>query len=130
MNPEAPNFTDMFRFLLRDVEFEEPVEMAEARMAVSEALTKSHQDPDFLRSVWEEYDKICEQTVDAATPQDADPPIRARLQIATLVHKALIFREIGDTQRYGEELAYAEDYAFNTHLDAIAEAIGTELDNL
>ncbi len=121
------SFADKFRDLLPGVELEEPIEMLEARTAVIEALA-SNQNSDFLQSIWIEYTNICEQIVDSKT--DTDPQSRAQLQIATLVHKALIFREAGDMQRYSEDLNDAEDYAFNMHFDEIAEAIRTELESL
>jgi hypothetical protein len=124
------SFTDKLRELLPDVKFEEPAAMQEARLAVLEALATRTQDPDFLRSVWEEYAKVCEQIVNDATPADADPQLRAKQQIAALVHKALIFREAGNTRRYGEDLVDAEEYALTKNLDEIAEAIGVELDSL
>jgi hypothetical protein len=46
------------------------------------------------------------------------------------VHKALIYREAGDFQRYGKNLEDAEVYAFNMRLDEVAEAISAELDEL
>lgn len=125
---EKLTFADKFGDLLAGMEFDEPVEMLEARTAVLEALTRNGQNPEFLRSVWMHYNDVCEQAVDSRS--DADPQIRAQLQIAVLVHKALIFREIRDIQRYGEDLSDAEAYALNMHFDEIAEAIGVELDNL
>lgn len=125
-----PTFTDRLSRLLTGIEFEETSDILEARTAVVEALTGSNQDPDFLRSVWEEYATVCEQAVDSRTQGDTDPQHRAGLQIATLIHKALIFREIGDTQRYGEDLVDAEEYAYNMQFDEVSDAINTELDSL
>jgi hypothetical protein len=122
-----PNFTDKFKELLADVEFEESAEMYEARRAVVEALTEHAQDPDLIRLVWIEYAKVCEQAVDSKTSSDANPQTRARLQIAVLVHKALIFREIGNMQRYGEDLADVEEYALTKHLGEISDVISKEL---
>ncbi len=121
-------FVDKFRALLLGVEFEESVEMFEARTAVLEALAKNDQNPELLRSVWVEYANVCEQTVDSKT--GTDPQLRAQLQIAAIVHKALIFREVGDLQRYCEDLGDAEEYALGMHFNEIAEAIGVELDKL
>lgn len=123
-------FEDKFRDLLPGVEFEEPSEILEARIAILEALTRGDQNPDFLKSVWIEYTKVCEHVVDNKTLDGTDPHTRSKLQVATLVHKALIFRKSGDIQRYSEELTDAEEYAFNARLDEIADAIGRELDNL
>lgn len=125
---EKLSFIDKFRSMLPGVELEESTEMHEARTSVLEALSRKDQSPDFIQSVWIEYTKICEQIVDRKT--EINPQIRDQLQIAMLVHKALIFREIGDMQRYGEDLSDAEEYAFNMYLDGIAEAIGAELDEL
>lgn len=125
---ERTAFADKFRDLLPGVEFEEPSGLLEARTAVLEALTRKDRGADFIQSVWIEYAKICEQIVDSKTK--ANPQIRAQLQIAMLVHKALIFREVGDVPRYNEDLSDAECYALNMHLGEIAETIGAELDEL
>lgn len=128
-NPESNKnekllFADKLKDLLPGVEFQEPVEMLDARTAVVEALASSDQNSDFLRHVWTEYGKVCEQAVDNARQN------RAHLQIVALVHKALIFREVGDRQRYGEDLSDAEECAYNMRFDEIAEALGLELDEL
>lgn len=125
---ERLNFSDKFRELLPGVEFEEPAELLEARTAVLQALAREDQQSNFLQSVWIEYAKICEQIIDNRI--ESSPQIRAQLQIAILIHKALIFREAENIQRYGEDLNGAEEYAYNMHLDEIVEAIGTELDKL
>ena len=126
-NEKLP-FGAKFKELLTGVEFAESVEMIEARAALLDALTMKDQGSELLQSVQTEYTNICEQVVDNMS--DINPQIRAQLQIAILVHRALIFREIGDVQRYGEDLSDAEDYAHNMYLDEIAEAIGAELDGL
>lgn len=125
---ETSPFLDKFRELLPGINFEESAEMREARLAIVEALARKDPGPDFIKSVWVEYAKICEQTVDSKT--EMNPQFHAQLQIATLVHKALIFREAGNIQRYGEDLSDAEEYAFNANLSKPAEAIGAELDKL
>lgn len=125
---ERRAFPDKFRSLLPGTEFEESADMLEARTAVLEALLKHSQNIDLLQAAWAEYAEICEKIVDDRT--ESSPRIRAQLQIAILVHKALIFREAKDMQRYGEDLAEARGYAYNIHLDDIVEAIDTELDEL
>lgn len=125
---EEHTFEHKFKDLLPGVEFEESADLLEARTAILEALTNNGHDPEFLRSVWAEYANVCEQAVDSRT--DTDPQNRAQLQIATLVHKALIFRKIGDIQHYSEDLSSAEEYAWNMHFDEIAETIAMELDHL
>jgi hypothetical protein len=92
------------------------------------ALAGENQNPDFIRSVWIEYAKVCEQIVDSET--DIKLRDRALLQIVMLLHKALIFREAGNTLRYGESLNDAKEYAYNMLLDEIAAAIDAELDKL
>lgn len=125
---ERLTFANKFEDLLPGVEFEEPSELFEARLAVLEALARKDQSPDFIQSVWIEYAKVCERIVDSKT--ETNPQIRAQLQIAMLVHKALIFREVGDMQSYGQGLSDVEDYAFNMYFDGIVEKIGAELDEL
>ncbi|MDN5274673.1 MAG: hypothetical protein JWP06_574 [Candidatus Saccharibacteria bacterium] len=134
---EESEFSHKFRELLPGVAFEESAEMRDARTAILEALNGPNQDPEFLRSVWIEYAKVCEEAVDQKTPtfaEEADSKIRAwirmQLQIASFVHKALIFREAGNLRRYGQELTIAEEYALTKHIDEVAMAIGTELDEL
>jgi hypothetical protein len=130
-NPEnEPAFMDKLRTLLPGVEFEETPDLQDARVAVLEALTNGVQDADLLRTMWGEYAHITEQLVDSQTDNDSDPQRRAQLQLATLVHKALLFREVGNIQRYGEDLTDAEAYAYNIHLDDIAGALNAELDSL
>ena len=46
------------------------------------------------------------------------------------MHKALIYREIGDRQRYGEDLTEAEEYAISRDYKEIAEALTAELDSI
>lgn len=127
---ETSSFIDKFNELLPGVEFEEPSEMDEARTAVLAALAEASHDPKLLREVWIEYSKICEKVADEKTLPDTDPHARAQLQIAMVVHKALIFREVSDIQRYGEELEDAREYAFNEYFDEIVQAIDSELDSL
>ena len=125
---ERSIFADKFRGLLPGMEFEEPTELLEARTAVAEALISKGQGSDIIQSVWIEYAKICEQIVDDMA--ETSPQYRAQLQIATLVHKALIFREAKDMWRYSEALNDAREYAYNMYLDGIVDAIDAELDNL
>lgn len=125
---EKLTFADKLQDLLPGVEFEEPTELIEARKAVLEALAIKDQNVDFIQFVWVEYSKVCEQIVDDRAA--ASPHVRTQLQIAALVHKALIFREIEDVQRYGEDLSEAKEYAFNAYLDEITQAINTELDSI
>lgn len=125
---EKSLFVDKFKDLLPGIAFEEPMEMLEARTAVIEALLGDNQNPDFLRHVWVEYSNICEQTVD--NEGEVHGRNRAHLQITMLIHKALIFHEIGDVRRYGEELIDTEEYAYNMHFDEIVDAINAELDRL
>jgi hypothetical protein len=86
---EPYSFLDKFRELLPGIEFEEPVEMLEARMAVLEALAGNDQETELLRSVWGEYAQICEQAVDSRI--EVSPQIRAQLQLAALVQNVAPF---------------------------------------
>lgn len=124
---ERISFSDKFRDLLPGVTFEEPAEIRDARVAVIEALLRDDNTSEFLQSVWIEYAKTWEQLVDSDIA--ATPHIRAQLQIAALVHKALVFREVGNGQRYIEDLNDAKVYAYNMDFDEIAEVIRTELDS-
>lgn len=124
-NEREFGFLEKMGQLLPSVEFEEPAELAEARTAVLEALRIDNLNPDFLRSIWVEYAAVCEHTVDNKAIEGGQ---RIQLQIAMLIHKALIFREVGDMQRYRKELTEAEVYSFNMHLDAISDAIIAELE--
>lgn len=127
---EVTSFLDKLRELLPGVEFEESDELQEARAAILEALQRDDQDPDLLRSVWAEYAIILEQVVDDKAPRGTIHQISGPLEIAALVHKALIYREIGDIPRYGEDLTVAEEYALERDYDEIATALGAELDSI
>jgi hypothetical protein len=122
------DFSDKFKGLLPGIEFDEPAELHEARIAVVEALTENNSD--LLSIAWGEYIDVCEQIVDSEAPSDSAVHIRAGLQIAILVHKALIFREVENMQRCREELLDVRMYAYNVHRNEIVKAINAELNNL
>jgi hypothetical protein len=129
--PEKPEFTEKLAELLPGFEFEETPELSEARLAALEALTKEAQDPALNRLVWTEYAKVCEHIVDTTDFNEAYPKITMPVQIAMIVHKALIFREAGDTARYAEELNIAQAYASgNVYYDTIVAALQKELGEL
>jgi len=127
---ERMPFLDKLKELVPGVEFEESDELREARVAVLEALRGDNQDPDFLRSVWVEYTTVLEQVVDDMAPRGTIHQVSGPIEIAALVHKALIYREIRDRQRYGEDLTAAEDYAITRHYKEIAEALTAELNGI
>lgn len=122
---EISPFADALKDLLPDVQFTEATELSEARTALIEALHPNSQQPELAQSTWSEYARLCEQIVDTTA---TDMQHRALLQICFIVHKALIFRQTDDMQRYLEELTTAYEYAYNMRFDAIAEAIGQEID--
>jgi len=119
---ETSTFVAKLRDLLPNENFEETAELVEARTAVLEALAIDNPEPGLLRDVWTEYASLWERLIDAA-----DPQLRARLQISSIVHKALIFREAGNIERYAQDLNEAGEYAYNMYLDEIATAIKVEL---
>jgi hypothetical protein len=125
---EKQSFTDKLQTLLPEIEFEESVELLDARTAVLEALTMDESEPDLIRLVWVEYAKICERIVDSRAADGS--PIRAQIQIAVLIHKALIFHEAKNIQRYNEDLYDAAAYAYNMRFEKIVEAIDAELRKL
>jgi len=122
-----PAFLDTLRNLLPGIEFEESAELHEARTVIVEALRET-QDSSALGLAWTEYSRIAEQVVDSKT--DADSKGRAELQIAAMVHKALLFREAGDVERCADYLSGAEEYAYNMYFDEMAAVIGAEIDAL
>lgn len=122
---ERSLFAEKFKDLLPGAEFDEPVEMSDARTAMIEALTSANESPDSLQYAWSEYAALCEQIVDTTA---TDMQHRALLQICFIVHKALIFRQTDDMRRYLEELATAYEYAYNMRFDTIADAIEQEID--
>lgn len=79
---DDPSFVDKLKSLLPDVEFKESDDMLEARTAILQALVSKI--------------PIFYQLPGMNTP---------------IVHKALIFREAGNTERYFDELFGAEEYA-------------------
>ena len=114
--------------LLPQLDFYETPDLAEARQAILEALSNNDLDPASRQEMWAEYAKIGERITDALDAQDIEG--RARTHIALIVHKATIFRDAGNLQRYLEELDDAEMYAASRHLDAIAESLRYEIDSL
>jgi hypothetical protein len=114
--------------LLPKLDFYETPDLAEARRAILEALSNNDLDPASRQEMWAEYAKIGEQITDALDAQDIEG--RARTHIALIVHKAMIFRDADNLQRYLEELDDAEIYAASRHLDVIAESLRDEIDSL
>lgn len=126
INEADKSFEAKLTELLPGMEFEESEELAEARTAVLEALKDRDGDPEFIRSVWVEYSDVCEKAVNEL--DDKAPDTVAKMQIAMLVHKSLIFREAEDYERYCEDLCDAETYANAKGFDEIKNAITTEID--
>lgn len=124
---ELSQFADALNDLLPGARFNETVELTEAHDAILEALHSVGQHPELTQSAWTEYARLCEQIVDTTA---TDMQHRALLQICFIVHKALIFRQTDDMQRYLEELATAYKYAYNMRFDAIAGVIGQEIDRI
>ncbi len=128
--PSVSSFVEKMSELLPDIQWRESHELLDARITIINALQTPDIDPTLLTSAWSEYAIIHEQSVDQESSNLDSVLTRAQLQIATLVHKALIFREVDNIQRYGEELVDAEEYAYQEHLDDVSRAINDELDTL
>ncbi len=123
---EATN--DPIEALLSQLDFHVTAELDEARQAVLAALSEQTTDPSRRQAAWNEYAIISEQIVDnlEITPQDIDG--RAKIQLAFLIHEALIFREAQQIPRYIEELDYAETYADAKGFYDVASSLEHQLD--
>lgn len=128
--PPVSSFVEKMSELLPNIQWRESHELLEARITIINALQTPDIDPTLLTSAWSEYAIIHEQSVDQESSNPDSVLTRAQLQIVALVHKALIFREVDNIQRYGEELVDAEEYAHQEHLDDVSRAINDELDTL
>ncbi|MBC7868652.1 hypothetical protein H7X69_00530 [Candidatus Saccharibacteria bacterium] len=123
---EATN--DSIEALLPQLDFHATSELTEARQAVLAALSEQTADSSRLQAAWTEYAIISEQIVDniEITPQDIEA--REKIQLAFLIHKALIFREAQQIPRYVEELDYAETYADAKGFYDVASSLERQLD--
>lgn len=119
---EHPSFRDRLRELLPDIAFEETPELTEARTVITKMLSGSEaHNPDHTRAAWGEYAKLCEEIVDENEADHKTVLPRAGRQIATLVHKALIFERVGNDDRCTELLTEAIMYALaDAHKDHFA----------
>ena len=123
---EATN--DSLEALLPQLDFHVTPELNEAGQAVLMALSEQTTDLSRRQAAWTEYGLIGEQIVDNVdiTGQRIEP--RAKMQLALIIHKALIFREAQQIPRYIEELDYAETYADTKRFYDIASILERQLD--
>ncbi len=98
--------TELFSWL----EFVETTDLAEAKRAILELLSENSPDPERKMAAWTAYAEICEKFVDSINT-GTDTLARSKLQLALVLHKALIFQAARNTPRYIEELDMAETYA-------------------
>lgn len=116
--------------LLPSLDFYHTPELVEARQAVLAMLTEKIDDPSRRQAVWSEYAIVGEQLVDSLDPEGHNVDLRAKAEIARTIHKALIFREAGNTLRYVEELDDAHTYADRRKFDDIATILFDKLESL
>jgi hypothetical protein len=109
-------------FALLDVqETSEPKNLANL---VLDLLQDEHSTKAVVLQAWRQYDTAIETMIETAP----NSPSRAKLQIAAIIFKAIIFRAAEDTFRYVEELQDASTYALNQDLDDISGMISQEID--
>lgn len=106
--PEVPK--SFIEELYSRLNFTETIDLAEAKIAIVELLGQPNLDSSLKQHAWTEYAIICEQLVDSVDT-GPDTLSRSKLQLALILHKALIFKAADNTSRYIEELDRAETYA-------------------
>lgn len=113
--------------LLERLDFHPSPELEEAREALITGLRDSSTDSSSLSRAWKEYALIAENLVTSQDHEKQQPDDYASKQIASILHKADIFREVGDNKRYVEELKVAEEYAYNVGLDELSDSLLFEI---
>lgn len=121
--------TTILEGLFTDLDFEETPALAEERIAILAMIAEGTDDPAQKEAAWIKYDKVGETLVDT-TVDHLDIKKREKLHIALIIHKALLFREAQNVERYIEELEWAYTYADRTGLHEIADGIDTALDEV
>ena len=127
---ERPTQALLIETLLPQLGFYETVELSEASQAVLIAINEETNDPSRLQAAWTEYAIIGEQIVDNAEITPKDIETRAKIQLALIIHKALILRESNQIPRYIESLDYAETHANTKGFYAIASILEHELESI
>ncbi len=102
-------------------------ELQEAAIVIIDGLTNPNTSESQLKLAWIEYAKIAEHNVGLIEATSENPSAYARAQIEAIIHKSLIFKSIGNTLRYLEELDHAEVYAFNEGFDEMSTIINNEI---
>ena len=125
---QALAFADKLKVLLPGIAPAETDELRAARQVVLDALTLHADDEEHMHSVWVEYHIACERLIDAIRETGTLP--HNEVSLWTFVHKALLFREVGDLRRYFEELVLAEDFAHNSRLNTDLAPLEKELNLL
>lgn len=73
------------------------------------ALKNPETDPEKLRQLWTDYSIYFETIADQQTEEE----MYVKVQVAAILHKAFIFRDVGNTLRYLDELDKAASYTWN-----------------
>lgn len=107
-------------------------EIQQITQEVLDALADNGGNEERLRSAWGKYADTIEGIVDAVKegPEGTlpEPQLRARFQIAAILHKAMIFLLTDNVARYLQELDTAEVYAYNESFEELSEALRTEIE--
>lgn len=107
-------------------------ELNNARATVLIALQADGSNPSWRKIAWNEYTATCEQIINNLEISTSTTETRiealAKIQIALIIHKALIFREAGKIPSYIKQLDYAEAYADNEGFSGEALMLQLELD--
>lgn len=128
LKPEQDTFIiDLTDLLGEQTELGKDPAVKEAAAVILHALVFEKSDEEMLRQAWIEYAKVVESAVESRERAQANPHLHAKMQIAAIIHKALLFRSAGHMLRYLEELDTAEVYAYHAGFDEISLVLAGEI---
>lgn len=115
------SFSSDMELLFEETGFRTP-EIEEATFAIIKGYNLQDVDDSIMRQAWIELANITENSID-----QAEDGMRAKLQVAAIINKALILLLAQKPYRYLEELDTAEVLARNSGLDDLSETIDREI---
>lgn len=116
---------DNGEFFLAMLDIEISRELERTIDSLKQAIVDPEIDPEAVRSMWVEYALRFE-----ALAEGTDSPEKyEKTQIAAIIYKALIFRDVGKGLRYLEELDKAEMLSANSGFVELSALISAEIDS-
>lgn len=107
--------------LLTTLDFVPTPELIEARQTIIDVLAGSEVNPDATKAAWMNYADIADNLVGTTKEY-------SRAHIAATIHKAMIFRDVHNPERYIEELQVAEELCYyDQGLNELSMALKDEL---